>query len=234
MPLDASKIISLFAAWYDQTNAPYIRQHSAREIVAALLPYMDPPRRAAAFLGAQRVEEMKQEIWAKLFDPVKRVMVCVEQEALIAYVRRTVANEAIDAIRYRDRRPEDAVTDDVLDELPTPEAAGSGVEFAERAAELQGFAGRLAWLKVDDRLAILLTIAPDRIADEDWREVARRHAVPPALPDRPLDYDKASRLLWPEKEEDSAARRRRMDRIRNRIRVASKQLRDAQTGRDEA
>lgn len=234
VPLDESKIISFFAVWYDQTNAPYIRQYAAREIVVALLPYMNPPRRAAAFLGPQRVEEMKQEIWAKLFDPVKRVMVCVDPKALTAYVRRAVANEAVDAIRYRDRRPEDAVAGDVLDGLPTREAADSGAELAERAAELQGFAARLASLKVDDRLAILLTIAPDRIADEDWREVARRHAVPPAPPDRPLDYDEASRLIWPEEEEDSAARRRRMDRIRNRIRVASKQLRDARTGRDEA
>lgn len=233
--MSPAEVKALFEVWYDQTRAPSTRQDAARSIVAALLPFMDPPRRASRFLGDQRVAEVKQEVWAKLFDNVKRVMADVEPEAVIAYLRRAVANEAIDAIRHRDRRPEDAVADDVFEQLPIPEATHSGSEIAERAAELHGFAARLASLKVDDRLAILLTIAPDRIPSEDWREVESRHTELPALPERPLDYDEASRLLWPPPaEEDAAARRRRMDRIRNRIRVASKQLRDARAGEDEA
>ena len=74
---------------------------------------------------------------------------------------------------------------------------------AERALAIAGS------LTGKGRLAVLLLVRPDRIAEEDWqRLIEDLPPPPPERPDEPVDKETASRWLYPPRGPETAAQRR--------------------------
>lgn len=223
MGADASEVHRLFMVWYDVGQSPTVRQKAVRECMVLLAPLFQVPYRLARVLGPERVQELQQEVCVRLFDPEKRRMARVEPEKAIAYVRRALANEAISALRVLSRRREVLVGDEALER--SLHAAGSTDGNPTREGEFGEFTTKMSEIDVEDRVGLLLTLAPERIPPEDWEAVTGGRQPPPKRPHVPLDYEGASRILWPPTEpEGRVARRRRLDRIRQRLRRAVEAL----------
>lgn len=148
-------------------------------------------------------------------------MAGVEPAAAIGYVRTSLENAARDALRKLRRNREDLVGDDALDRARHAETDNDARGSPTREGEFAEFAAKMSAIDVEDRVGLLLTLAPDRIPPADWDAVTRDRQSPPMRPRVPLDYDGASRILWPPKDpEDPGDRRRRLNRISTRLRRA--------------
>lgn len=212
----SDEVHRLFMVWYDLNQPQTIRQEAVRSCMALLAPFFHPPFRLARVLGPSRVEELQQEVCARLFDPERRRMANVQPAKALGYVRRALRNEAISALRKLRGSREDLVGDEALDRAR--HATGDDDGNPTREGEFAEFTTKMAELSVDDRVGMLLTLSPDRIPNADWDEVTRGREPPPTRPPAPLDYEEASRILWPPRDPESPeAARKRRDRFRKRI-----------------
>lgn len=219
--VDASELHRLFMVWYDQDRPPTVRQNAVRGCMALLDPFLHPPARLARVLGPERVEELRQEVCARLFDPESRRLARVDPAATIGYVRKALKNAALDALLKLRRSREDLIGDEALDRARHVRADAEALGNPTCEGEFAEFTAKMSEIDVEDRVGLLLTLSPDRIPNADWNAVIRGREPPPARPHVPLDYEGASRILWPPAEpEGQVARRKRLDRFRTRLRRA--------------
>ena len=217
----ASELHRLFKVWYDLDKPPTVREDAARQCMTLLAPLFQMPFRVTRKLGPERVLELQQEVCARLFDPEKRRLAGVEPEAAVGYVRRALKYATIDAIRRLSRCREDLIGDEALERAVEDQTDDAARANPTREGEFEEFAAKMSTIDVKDRVGLLLTLAPDRIPNADWEAVVGGRLQLPARPREALDYDGASRILWPPAEpEDPDARRQRMDRFRKRLRRA--------------
>ncbi len=167
-----------------------------------------PPREVVKALGNGAVDEVRQEVLAKLLAPDRGKL--RDATSPVGLALKAWQNDLRTELRKWGRRA-----------TPSPEVVGHFRQAVERpgaeAVEVRMDAKRAvevaAELEGKGRLAVLLTTHPDRIADSDWAALAA--SLPPPPPTRPrtaMDRDEASKLLYPPRApETNAARYQRLN-----------------------
>lgn len=154
-------------------------------------------------LGSAVADEVRQEVLMRLLDrearrlwgrrePVAYAWVAWRR-SLVSLIRRWAPRHA-KAERIRQHVSEVFERDD--------HAQVEAILDAERAIEIA------ASLNSRGRLAVLLTVRPDRITDDDWRCLIESHPPPP--PSRPsgaVDREAACDLMYPPRVGESAQQR---------------------------
>lgn len=203
-------------AWYERGD-----RAAGSRLVEALRPRVALPASFARAVGAPEAEEIEQDALVRLLDRDRRVL--IEARDPFAFAATIARNLARDALRRHRRRGDLAESREPVENEASPTAEtedGSASFDARRALNL------LDALGDDARLAVFLVHAPDRIPEADWAIVEGRQTTGTVhRPDRPLDRDEASSLLWPPPlPETQPARRRRLERIRKVLSRAYAQL----------
>jgi DNA-directed RNA polymerase specialized sigma24 family protein len=159
-------------------------------------------------LGGPAADEIRQDVLARLLNrpdgPLRGA------QFPVAFTKTVWRRELASAIRKWGPRTarEDEVRQHALlhaevDEVSAVEASLD----AERAIRIA------AGLPLGGRLAVLLTVRPDRISDADWSELVRTFPPPPPTrPTRALEREEASLLVFPpEGQEDGRQRNQRLN-----------------------
>jgi len=173
-------------------------------VQAALVAAMYAPAPAIDALGLQAVEDVRGEVVAKLLSISATKLRSADNP--LAYARRAWRNALTSELRKwgpRQRRENEVRQHEQLHHSEPSHRRAEVHMDAQRALAVAGS------LTGKGRLAVLLLVRPDRIAEEDWqRLVEDLPPPPPERPDEPVDKETASRWLYPPRGPETAAERR--------------------------
>jgi len=173
-------------------------------VQVALVAAMYAPSTAIDALGLQAVEDVRGEVVAKLLSGGATKLRGADNP--LAYARRAWRNALTSELRKwgpRQRRESEVRQHEQLRHSEPSHRRAEVHMDAERALAIAGS------LTGKGRLAVLLLVRPDRIAEEDWQLLIEDlPPPPPERPDEPVDKETASRWLYPPRGLETAAQRR--------------------------
>jgi len=142
-------------------------------------------------IGEADAEDVRQDVLMRLLDQRQGKLRGVDTPS--TYAQATLRREAQSRLRVMQRR-EAIATRRALAAPPSADALEVEPALVRRLDSLRAV---LAGLDDERRMAVLLTIAPERLSDEDWKVIVARHPPPPpSRPAYPLDRTAASLLLY--------------------------------------
>ncbi|MBN8227030.1 hypothetical protein JYK02_05840 [Corallococcus macrosporus] len=159
-------------------------------------------------LGLLEAEEVRAEVIEKLLLGDKPPLLVAAQPRALA--RRSLHNAFIVALRNQRRQLGVQVPGQaqVVAEHTHGSSAPKPDELLDEKRLLDRVVRAMETLRLEERAALLLLHAPDRLTEEDWRTVAERH--PPPVPLRPgdvLEREDIAALLFPGTPEATAYER---------------------------
>ena len=185
--------------WFQDGDTP-----SLELAYGHLLHNLSPPPSAIAAIGIAELDEIRQEVLIKLLDRTAGKLHTADKP--LAYARKAFHRAIISRLRTwssrRDKMSEIHQNQQAWRAAPSHEEVDRLLDLGRALAQVENLEGK-------GRLALLLTIRPDRLTDEAWQEVtAMLPPPPPPKPVVPISREKASRLLFPPLEEETAAQER--------------------------
>ncbi|MFL5357604.1 hypothetical protein [Archangium sp.] len=173
-------------------------EQALSECLGWLERWLPIPQGVVRALGHAEVENIRVEVLEYLLIGEPPPLLRARQPR--AFARVTFKSRLWDALRRLKqrsvtRRPEIATTlAERTHAHPSPDLDAQ----LDEAQQLQRILDVLRGLRLEERAALLLLHAPDRLSHEDWEALARRHPPPP--PTRPTDIlerKAIARLVFP-------------------------------------
>lgn len=206
----------LLARWFGTGDqSAYGR---AFEWLAAVL---QPPREVIDGLGSGEIDEIRQDVLARLLDRANGNL-CDAQSPL-AYARTVFRRDLTNALTKWDARGarEIEVSNHLHRLAPTPE-----VDRVDARLDAEAALDVASRLEGKGRLAVLLTTRPSLIQEDEWAELVKDHPPPrPKRPRTPLDREEASLLLYrPRGPETTKQRYQRLNSFDTTFKRATKAI----------
>ncbi|HEX5749496.1 MAG TPA: hypothetical protein VFZ09_24925 [Archangium sp.] len=174
-------------------------------------------------LGQAVAEDMRMQVVETLLlkDPAR----LSQASSPRGYARAVLANKYRDELRAKSRQALWAHTGRAAEAATAlhSQAEPDATTLLEREQRMMVLLHVLEALRLEERVALLLLYAPDRVTPEDWNTVGQRHPPPP--PSRPaetLDRSAIAHLLFPGEPPETAR-----ERVTKLIQRTERKLREA-------
>lgn len=205
-------------AWFSGQD-----ERALRRVVRDLEPCLRPSSGLLRVISRAELDELRSETLCRLLLGDQKLRQARNARAI---ARKAFERDCLSFLRRRIRRDRLAKDEgrQSLWSSSTIDPRGDlddGLDLATalRVAEQLDF---------QQRLAVLLRIAPDRIGDRDWALVVERHEANPTRPLSAVDGDRGSTLLFaPASSESKTERRDRIERFRKLFDRACLAIRNA-------
>ncbi|HZH75401.1 MAG TPA: hypothetical protein VEY88_05165 [Archangium sp.] len=222
--MDDTALFQKLEEWSTTGEAQALR--SVLDLLLFWLPIRQPIRLA---LGEWKAEEVRMEVIEELL--LKQREKFARARSPRGYARTVLANRYRDELRQlalQERWTREGLYADAAAAFhsePRPDV----LTGLEREQHLRALLEVLAELRLEERVALLLLYAPERVSPADWSDVGLRHPPPP--PPRPSaesNRGTIAHLLFPNEPPERAR-----DRVTQLIRRTKLKLREALAHADE-
>ncbi|REG30843.1 hypothetical protein ATI61_106313 [Archangium gephyra] len=191
--MEEHAVMRLFERWH---------RHGDEQALQEGLPWLERwlllPPDIVRVLGQEAAEEIRAQVIEKLLLEKQSALFKAEQPR--AFARATLKHRLLDALRRQARMP-DVHEPGVAEDLAAETLAHSVPDVVTRLHEAQlwqRLVQAVGSLRLEERVALLLLHAPDRLLEEDWRELEGRHRPPrPFRPADAISRDDIAALLFP-------------------------------------